>query len=255
MRIIYFSLSLLLCFLVFIPFAKAQDIAEDVATDISIDAKEVPDGSIISLSDGKYRLSSIPYDGTVYGVVVNKPAVAFKSIGRVGVHSVVTSGKTMVRVSTKNGIIQKGDLITTSTIPGVAQKVKENGYIVGIAEEEYTNSDPEKIGMIYTSLHLNFGTLSSGLRENLISSLLQGARAPFSSPINALRYIISGFIATMSFGGGFWFFGRASTRGVEAVGRNPLARKYILLSVFMNVFITIGVMAFGVALAYIVLVI
>ncbi len=255
MKIFYLSLISAICFFIFVPFVKAQNIAEGVASDITIEDKNVPEGSIISLSDGKYRLSNIPYDGTVYGVVVKLPAVAFKTIGLEGVHSVITSGKTMVRVSTKNGTIQKGDLITSSTIPGVAQKVKENGYIVGIAEEEYTESDPEKIGLIYTSLHLNFGTLSSGLRENLISSLLQGARAPFSSPINALRYIVAGFIATLSFGGGFWFFGRASTRGVEAVGRNPLARRYILLSVFMNVMITIGVMGFGVALAYMVLVI
>lgn len=255
MKIFYLSLVAILFIFVFVPFVKAQNIAEGIATDITVDDKEVPEGSIISLSDGKYRLSTIPYDGTVYGVVVRIPAVAFKTVGREGMHSVVTSGKTMVRVSTKNGVIQKGDLITTSSIPGVAQKVKENGYIVGIAEEEYTESDPDKIGLIYTSLHLNFGTLSSGLRENLISSLLQGARAPFSSPINALRYVVAGFIATLSFGGGFWFFGRASTRGVEAVGRNPLARRYILVSVLMNVMITIGVMGFGVALAYMVLVI
>ncbi len=181
--------------------------------------------------------------------------MVFKTVGIDDEHSVVTSGKTMVRVATVNGPIKKGDLITSSEIPGVGQKVTENGYVVGVAEEDYTDSDPQRVGLIYTTLHLNYGTVSSGLRENLISSLLQGARAPFSSPINALRYIIAGLIALMSFGVGFWFFGRASTRGVEAVGRNPLARRYILLSVLMNVVITIGVMGFGVVLAYLVLVI
>lgn len=250
--ILVFSFAVIL---LIVPLAHGADLAEGVATDLQIEDASVPDGSIVSLTDGKYRLSATPYDGTVYGVVTENPAVVFKTVGIDDEHSVVTSGKTMVRVATVNGPIKKGDLITSSEIPGVGQKVTENGYVVGVAEEDYTDSDPQRVGLIYTTLHLNYGTVSSGLRENLISSLLQGARAPFSSPINALRYIIAGLIALMSFGVGFWFFGRASTRGVEAVGRNPLARRYILLSVLMNVVITIGVMGFGVVLAYLVLVI
>ncbi len=201
--ILVFSFAVIL---LIVPLAHGADLAEGVATDLQIEDPSVPDGSIVSLTDGKYRLSTTPYDGTVYGVVTENPAVVFKTVGIDDEHSVVTSGKTMVRVATVNGPIKKGDLITSSEIPGVGQKVTENGYVVGVAEEDYTDSDPQRVGLIYTTLHLNYGTVSSGLRENLISSLLQGARAPFSSPINALRYIIAGLIALMSFGVGFWFF-------------------------------------------------
>lgn len=238
-----------------VAFVSAADLSQGVAIDIKIEDRNVPDGSIISLTDGKYRLSTIPYDGTVFGVVTEKPSVAFKDIASVDKHSVVTSGRTMLRVSTINGVIKTGDLITASKIPGVGQKVTENGYVVAVAEEDYTESDPQRVGLIYTTLHLNFGTLSSGIRENLISSLLQGARAPFSSPVNTLRYIIAGFVSFLSFGGGFWFFGKVSSRGVEAVGRNPLARRFILFTVLLNVLLTLGVMGFGVALAYLILII
>lgn len=238
-----------------VEYINAASLSQGVAIDIKLEDKSVPDGSIVSLTDGKYRLSTIPYDGTVYGVVTKNPAVAFKDIASSDKYSVVTSGRTLLRVSTINGPIKEGDLITTSKIPGVGQKVTENGYVVAIAEEDYTVSDTQSVGLIYTTLHLNFGTLSSGVRENLIASLLQGARAPFSSPVNTLRYIMAGLVAFLSFGGGFWFFGKVSSRGVEAVGRNPLARKFILLTVFMNVLLTLGVMGFGVALAYLILII
>lgn len=235
--------------------AVAADSSQGVAIDIKIEDGSVPDGSIISLNDGKYRLSTIPYDGAVYGIVTENPAVAFKDLDSTDKHSIITQGRALLRVSTKNGLIKSGDLITTSTIPGVGQKVTENGYVVAIAEQDYLETDPQRVGVIYSTLHLNFGTLSSGIRENLISSLLQGARAPFSSPVNALRYIMAGLVAFCSFGGGFLFFGKISSRGVEAVGRNPLARRFILLSVMFNVILTLGVMGFGVALAYIILVI
>lgn len=235
--------------------ALAINLSQGIAIDIEVENNSVPEGSIISLTDGKYRLSTIPYDGSVFGVVTDHPAVAFKDLASKNKRSVITLGKTLLRVSTINGLIKAGDLITTSSIPGVGQKATENGYIVGIAGEDYTQPNPRIIGTIYSTMHLNYGMVSATVRENLIASLLQGARAPFSSPLNTLRYILAGFVAFLSFGGGFWFFGRASSMGVEAVGRNPLARRYILLSVLLNVLITIAVMGFGVALAYIILVI
>jgi F0F1-type ATP synthase membrane subunit c/vacuolar-type H+-ATPase subunit K len=164
-------------------------------------------------------------------------------------------GKSMVRVSTINGNIKIGDYITTSTIPGVAQKATENGYVIGVAQQNYNNKDPNKIVTIYVTLHLNFGLISMGLRENLLVAFRQGMRAPFSSPLNTLRYLISAVTALLSFAAGFWFFGKVSSRGVEAIGRNPLARRFILLSVLFNVGITVSVMLLGVALAYIILVI
>lgn len=229
--------------------------AEGIAVDASIEEKDVPDGSIISLTEGKYKLSSIPYDPSVFGVVTYNPSAFFDDSSDVTKRPVVAFGKALVRVATINGAIKSGDLVTTSTIKGVGQKATENGYVIGVALEDYDEKDPNKVGTIYVTLHLNFGMLSTTVRENLISSLRRGAIAPFSSPLNALRYFIAAIIAIASFVGGFWFFGRVSSRGVEAIGRNPLARRFILISVFLNVGLTVGVMLLGVALAYIILVI
>lgn len=237
-------------------FAQANnDLSQGIAIDIEIDAKDVPNGSIISLDEGKYKLSSSPYDGSVFGVSTKNPSVAFIDVANKNKWSVVTMGKTLVRVTTLNGEIKAGDVITTSSLPGVGQKATENGYVIGIAQDDYSEADPNKVGTIYATLHLNYGLLSSNLRENLLDSILKGSRAPLTSPLNALRYLVAGIIAFVSFGSGFWFFGKVSSRGVEAVGRNPLARKFILISVVLNVLLTIGVMLCGVALAYLILVI
>lgn len=243
----------ILCF----PFkTKAKEVtSEGIAIEVQIEDKNVADGSIISLSDGKYRLSTMSYDNTVFGIVTNNPAVVFKDQIGTAKKPVVTFGKALVRVSTVNGNIKTGDLITTSTIPGVGQKATENGYVIGIAQEDYEGNNPKQTGSIYIVLHLNFGMLSTSVRENLISSLQQGARSPLSSPLNALRYLVAGFIVILSFAAGFWFFGRISSRGIEAMGRNPLARRFILLSVIFNVVITVTTMFLGVALAYLILVI
>ena len=229
--------------------------AEGIAVDVTIDDKDVPDGSIISLTEGKYRLSSIPYDPSVFGVVTYNPSAFFDDSSDVTKRPVVAYGKAKVRVSSVNGVIKAGDLVTTSEIKGVGQKATENGYVIGVALEDYDVQDPKKEGTIYVTLHLNFGMLSTTVRENLVSSLRKGAIAPFSSPLNAFRYLVAALIAILSFVGGFWFFGRVSSRGVEAIGRNPLARRFILLSVLLNVALTVSVMLLGVALAYIILVI
>lgn len=251
-----FALSLLVVTIIVPVSIYAANIsAEGIAIDITIQGSGIKDASIVSLEDGKYKLSTVPYDGAVFGVVTDNPAAVFKDSTEKGKRSVVTQGRALVRVSSINGNIKKGDLIATSSIPGVGQKATENGYVIGVAEEDYSSTDPKKDEAIYVTLHLNFGMVSTSVRENIISSIKSGARAPFASPLNALRYLTAAIIAILSFAGGFLFFGRISSHGVEAVARNPLARRFILLSVGLNVLITIAVMGLGVALAYMILVI
>lgn len=255
----YITAFTLLSMVIFValvsPVFAADPLSEGIAIDLEIDGKLLPEGSIISLINGKYRLSNIPYDGSVYGIITDHPSILFKDLASAKKRPVITMGKAIVRVSTVNGLIKVGDLITTSAIPGVGQKAKENGYVIGIAGQDYLNKDPNKIGTIYATLHLNYGFVSTDIRDNLVNMLKNGARAPFTSPINTLRYLAAGIIAMLTFAGGFWFFGRVSGHGIEAVGRNPLARRYILLSILFNVVLTVGIMFAGVALAYMILII
>jgi F0F1-type ATP synthase membrane subunit c/vacuolar-type H+-ATPase subunit K len=52
---------------------------------------------------------------------------------------------------------------------------------------------------------------------------------------------------------GFVFFGRVVARGVEAMGRNPLAGSLIAVSVVFNLILTVVIMLVGLGIAYLIL--
>lgn len=224
------------------------------AINISVNEKGIKDGDIIVTSPDGYKRSANAYDPLLFGVVSNNPALYLEDTTVQHSVTVVTSGKARVRVSTINGPIHKGDYITSSKEPGVGQKALDNGYILGATDEEYTAKDPKKIGYVLVTLNPHFMQLTNNISANIINGLRLGMSAALLTPLGALRYFISGFIALISFYLGFRFFGHASRIGVEAIGRNPLATRAILFGVVLNVTITIAIMFFGVALAYIILV-
>jgi len=57
-------------------------------------------------------------------------------------------GRVSTHVSTINGPISIGDALTSSSIPGVATKATTAGNIIGHALQNYTESDPNKIGKV-----------------------------------------------------------------------------------------------------------
>jgi F0F1-type ATP synthase membrane subunit c/vacuolar-type H+-ATPase subunit K len=58
----------------------------------------------------------------------------------------------------------------------------------------------------------------------------------------------------ISFTLGMIYFGRASRTGIEAVGRNPLAKRVIQLTIFLNIVLTIVIVMVGLAIAYLILI-
>jgi hypothetical protein len=53
---------------------------------------------------------------------------------------IALSGTAMVKVSTANGHIKKGDLLTASSLPGVAVRTDKAGSIIGSALEDYPST-------------------------------------------------------------------------------------------------------------------
>jgi hypothetical protein len=224
--------------------------ASGVGKSILVEDKNVKNGSIISFTNGKYRLSTIPYDATIFGVVSDTPAMDFTDKTLEKSRLVVSSGTAEVLVSARNGAIKVGDLVTTSSTPGIGQKAVDPGYILGSAEEELSSGT----GLILVDLHPEFGKHIVDIKQNLFTTIRLGISAPSLTPENALRYILAFLIVILSFVIGFIFFGRASARGIEAVGRNPLAKRIITLTVVLNVGLTLVVIGAGVAIAYLILV-
>lgn len=234
--------------------AIAQELSNGMAIGISMDDKNVKDGDIISATNKGYKRTNSAYDPQVFGVVSKRPAVYLSDTLSPTDLPVISVGQVQVRISSQNGNIKEGDYITSSTVPGVGQKATENGFVIGTSSEDYSSNDPKKTQLIMVTLHPHYAKLSNDITRNLWNTFNLGFSAALESPSGLVRYIVSGTIALLSFFFGFRFFAKASNRGVEAIGRNPLASRVILLSVFINTAITIGIMFFGVAIAYLILV-
>ena len=226
-----------------------------IGTLVEIKDQTVKDGDLVSFSEGGYKLADKPYDPQVYGVVSKNPAVTMevKDPKQIKQHYVVSSGKAYVRVTIENGAIKKGDLLSTSKAKGIAQKATQDGYIIGTALEDFTSSNKKEVGKILSNLHLGFHTSVTGLRTNLLDNLNLTLNAPFLSPGTTLRYVLAGLFVLISFGIGMGYFGRVTRSGVEALGRNPLARNVIMASVILNLVLTLATLAVGLGIAYLIL--
>lgn len=233
----------------------AQDFTTGTAESILIQAdREVVSGDIVSVKDKKFSLSNVAYDSSIYGVITDKPAVVMDDRALEGRKYVASFGEAFVRVTTKNGVITKGDFITSSDIPGVGQKATSSGQIVGMALQSYESNDPTQIKEILISVDIRPNVVDGNVKVNLIEALRSGAQAPFLTPLTSLRYILAALVTAGSFILGFASFGKTSGSGVEALGRNPLASKEIQRSIILNMFLTAIIMISGLALAYFILV-
>lgn len=231
----------------------AQETSLGSAIAVPINESRVEDGDIISAKEGGvYTLAKIPFDPLLYGVVSLNPAIYLYDRAASGNVPVARSGLVTVRVSTEKGEIRKGDSITSSTTPGVGVKATDNGFVIGTAQEGYSSADVKAVGRILISIDPHFAQLNN----NLFNSLFSLPRLSFSaSPMNTFRYVVAAIVGLISFFIGFRFFGKASLEGVLAMGRNPLAKKSIILIVAVNAFLTIAVMIVGFVVAYMILVI
>jgi hypothetical protein len=215
---------------------------------------KVQNGDIITSTSNGYKLSNSPYDPQVFGIVSLNPAVYLKNTTAKNQIPVVSNGQVVIRVSSQNGNIEAGDFITSSKTPGVGERATDNGYVLGNADQGYSSNDPKKTGLILVTLQPHFAQLTNNITHNLFSAFTLGLSAAVDTPLGVIRYIVAGLITMLSFFFGFRFFARASNRGVEAIGRNPLAKQAILVSVLFNTIITIAIMFFGVAISYLILV-
>ncbi len=247
------AIVFLLSFAILIPkIIYAQIQSSGMAISIPIVDKNAKDGSIISSFPDGFRLSKIAYDPSIYGVISENPALSLQDSALENSKLVISQGKGLVQVSTANGAIKINDLITSSDAPGIGQKAKINGFVLGTALENYSQANPKKIGKILVSIdpHYNASQTTQG---NLLQLLKNGLSGSNLTPLASLRYFIAVLILIITFVLGFMYFGRLARTGVEALGRNPLAGRVILAGIVINVIIALSIIIVGILIAYLVL--
>ena len=217
------------------PAVTSNEVVEGIGIPVLVEDEGTTDGDIVSFTGGAYRLSSVSQDSSVFGVVNFNPAITIGSEDAGAKLPVISSGRAAVRVSSINGPINKGDFITTSLIPGIGAKADRFGYVLGVALDNFAETDPEKIGKIPVLVNI---------RVNSPFAVFE------TSPRTTIRYILAFLIAISSMVVGFTYFGKVARTGVEALGPNPLAARLIEFGVFLNLFLTLGIIAVGAIIAY-----
>ncbi len=144
----------------------------DYAENYPADPHNVPQpGDIVSLEVLHGVAAVIPaskpqQDSSVIGVVSTNPGQVLDdgSVTDPKV-SIALAGRIPTKVSTQNGPIHIGDYLTSSNIPGVAVKAVTAGDVVGVAMEDYTESDATVIGKVVMFVKNGYYDGGSGLAD------------------------------------------------------------------------------------------
>lgn len=252
----------------FIPIAHAQLEVSDVY-DLADDKAE--EGDILSYTEKGLVRSDREYDNRMFGVIQKDPPVTYKRSDGSGT-PVTRSGTVLVNVTTINGPIKVGDLITSSNMPGKGEKAENSGYVIGVATREFKEGEGTQtqytanngainkqvsVGKIPVAIKIEFAEINTARSTNrLLEAVNQAFFRNVSDPeqfVNIVRYILAGLAVLFSFVIGFFTFARTIPKGIEALGRNPLARTSIQFGIIINIVFTIGIALIGIVAAVILL--
>ncbi len=260
-------LFILVIFLIFNRSTLAQDTPSglEVTSTYAISDSEVLSGDIISSIEGALKRSQESYDSKVFGIFNKNPVIVFRS-GTTDSKPIVRSGVVNVNVTNLNGPIKPGDYITTSIIKGKGQRASESGYVIGIALGEFDGKTGEELdspsGKVISSqiplaVKIEYAELSNPRFFGRIFSFIAKNILDNVSDPNQLgtvvRYIAAGLILILSFTFSFITFARSISKSVEALGRNPLARSTIQLSMIINIALLIATGVIGIISAILIL--
>lgn len=238
--------------------ASGEDFIEGTATmgvarQVLTSDKDVKDGSVLSASENGAVLSSKPYDSQVIGVVSRDAAIVFNSSSTQDGVPVISYGEVYLLVSAENGNIVRGDILTTSTNPGVAVKAVKSGYVLGAALENFESGDPQEIGKIAADLNLHYFNSKSPFPGSL-SDIFKIALLPTKEGPSAwFKYLVAAAVVLSSFILGYLTFGRTAAKGVEALGRNPAASRIIHIGIIFNISIVVAIILAGLTVALLIL--
>lgn len=252
--------------------ALAQFQSADISNVYEISDKDAADGDIlITTKDQGIIRASQPNDVRLFGIL-SESLLVYRRIDNQG-KPIVRNGMVQVNVTTLGGNIKAGDYITSSEIAGKGEKSTQSGYVLGIALNNLDEKNgtalnyqpkaeagqptvaPQKIysGKVNVALKIEYAEIDMARNPNrLINSLNTAFFQNIQDPtrfLQVVRYITAAVTVLVGFGLGFYTFSRSIPKGIEAIGRNPLAEKAITFSIILNIFFTILTASVGIIAA------
>lgn len=154
--------------------AEVIDSGADLAEFYTTNDVTLEEGDVVeydnNLQTGVKKTTS-SYNNHILGIVSTLPALAIGDVNKegVGAKPVALSGRVPVKVNTENGPIKVGDLLTSSSTPGVAMKAIKSGSIIGQAMQSF---DGQGVGKVLVFVKTGYGNgigLSSLLEKDTVS--------------------------------------------------------------------------------------
>ena len=133
----------------------------DLAENFPVSSIDTPQpGDVVAIGDNSSDAgvayatkTATQYDQKIFGIVSTQPGLVLDDGAQYLKAKVALAGRVPTRVSTENGVIERGDYLTTSSIPGVAMKATRPGQMVGKALESYS---ADGIGKITVFVNVSF---------------------------------------------------------------------------------------------------
>lgn len=232
------------------PRALAQA-PSGVAATYVIDDPQAVDGDIICFESGTGKLVRCrePYQESMFGVFLKKPQVVLRTDPNG--QPVIREGKVLVNITTENGPLKPGDYVTSSKTPGKAQKATDlSGYVLGRSLSKVDSG--EKQVEVALSIGPTFIVPKANLLDQVGLALTKSVQKPGGAAL-FIRYVTAGLLAIAITFFAFNNFGKNISKGVEAIGRNPLARREIQIVVFVNIILIAAVSLGGMILSLLII--
>lgn len=264
-RIVFILLLLTFPPLVRVSHAQQKESQFNIAHTLAITDPAAADGDIMALSgaDGSLVRTAKSYDEKMYGVLVANPVMVYRTLDTI---PVTRSGDAFVNVTTIGGPIGVGDYITSSPIAGKGQRASElNGYMIGVAISSFDGKNGTPVDHEGKSYQLGQVKVAVGIgpASPVVVKAAGGVLGTLRQIVTAIlynisvsrdlekiiRYIIAALVATVIIYTGYRAFGVNITKGIEAIGRNPLARVTIQSMIIVNVIMLLLVSLGGILLS------
>lgn len=237
-----------------------------VASTYQINDTDAISGDIMTTRSGKGLIrADSTYDTRIFGVFEDIPLIVYRNTNALNNEKpIIRAGDGVVNITDINGSVAAGDYITSSQIAGKGMKANQSGYVIGVATSAVTPGiqieyEGKKVstGQVNVAIRIEYAELNTSRNAN---RLLEQVNAAFFRNVQdpekftlVIRYIMAGVVALVFFLISFFGFTRSTAKGIEAIGRNPLARSSIQLSIVIHLGLAIVVCLIGLVISFLII--
>ena len=223
------------CWLIFVSSVSTAIIAK-ASTEVPI-AQSVPiagaipsPGSVISYLEAQaiYTVSATASDPAVFGVAAERPAIVF--VSATNTVPVITRGVGYVRVSSASEVIERGDLLTSADVAGQATRAApDEQNVFAIALERV---DPSNIDQVLADIGVERAQAYQAAQVSQIDP--DDENTDSTATLTWLRPVLAAALVLGAFGFLLYSFRSILAAGIQSVGRNPRARRAVIVSAVLS---------------------